>query len=148
MAAWEKNITVKVSIFTQTLKVHLVEEAFKDIDGCNIISKSACRAHTGKNLGSVVRLYIHKALSRQRVRVDTDIRAPVCKTPSRDIPIRRFPRYQTPFCLNSFPIPSLLLQIPMLFLSGLLDQSAHSDEIGELAYLCRRKYLLQSRWLD
>jgi len=46
-----------------------------------------------------------------------------------------------------FPISSLLLQFSTstLFLWGLLDQSAHSEEIGELACLCVSKnYLLRS----
>jgi len=35
----------------------------KTFDGCNIISKCACGAPTGKSVGCVVGLYIHKALT-------------------------------------------------------------------------------------
>ena len=45
----------------------------KTFDVCNIISKCACGAPTGKSVGCVVGLYIHKALSRWRDSVDTDV---------------------------------------------------------------------------
>jgi len=54
----------------------------------------------------------------------------------RDTPILRFPCWLTPSCSFS----SLSLLIPMFFLWGLLDQSAHSEEIAEWAYRCISRY--------
>jgi len=69
--------TVRTDFYTKPADALRTGGISKTFDGSSIISKCACRAHTGKRVGCVVGLYIYKALSQQRVSVDTEIRSVV-----------------------------------------------------------------------